>query len=318
LSAVVGLGGSVHTEHSRRWGARRRLSLRPIALAILLAIAVTASASGVTFYRVRGGDTLSAIAARYHTSVARLVALNHLPGNGNLIVAGSRLRVPGKAAHKRAPRRAAPVYRTVVSHYVVRRGDSLYAIAARWHVRPSVIAARNHLPRSLVVMLGQRLAIPHRVRVAPAAKKPAAGHPHQFAWGKVPRPDQVAAIIRVTAKRWGVDPRLALAVGWQESGFNQRWVSSTGAIGAMQVEPATGVFVAKYVVHRALTLYDARDNATAGVALLALFIRETHGNVRHAVAGYYQGLNSVLSRGMYNDTKRYVANVLALRNRFRR
>ena len=128
----------------------------------------------------------------------------------------------------------------------------------------------------------------------------------------------MAAIIRVTAKRWGVDPRLALAVGWQESGFNQRWVSRTGAIGAMQVEPYTGAFVARYVVHRALTLYDARDNATAAVALLALFLRETHGNVRHAVAGYYQGLASVLSRGMYSDTKRYVVNVLALRNRFHR
>jgi len=290
--------------------------MSPIALAILLAIAVTASASGVTFYRVRGGDTLSAIAARYHTSVARLVALNHLPGSGNLIVAGSRLRVPGHPAAKSTPRRATYAYRTIVSHYVVRRGDSLYAIAARWHVRPSVIVARNHLPRSLVVMLGQRLAIPHRVRVVHRPSLVRVGHAHQFTWGKVPSRDQMAAIIRVTAKRWGIDPRLALAVGWQESGFNQRWVSSTGAIGAMQVEPYTGVFIAKYVVHRALTLYDARDNATAGVALLALFIRETHGNVRHAVAGYYQGLTSVLSRGMYNDTKRYVTNVLALRNRF--
>lgn len=316
----------MQTERNRRWGALRPVSPRrkglgPIALAILLAIAVTASASGVTFYRVRGGDTLSAIAARYHTSVARLVALNHLPGNGNLIVAGSRLRVPGHRAIHRSTHHAArraPAYRTVVSHYVVRRGDSLYAIAARWHVRPSVIAARNRLPRSLVVMLGQRLAIPHRVRVVHRPSLVRVGHAHQFTWGKVPSGEQVAAIIRITAKRWGVDPRLALAVGWQESGFNQRWVSRTGAIGAMQVEPYTGAFVAKYVVHRALTLYDARDNATAGVALLALFLRETHGNVRHAVAGYYQGLTSVLTRGMYTDTKRYVANVLALRNRFHR
>jgi soluble lytic murein transglycosylase-like protein len=314
----------VHTERSRPWSrfgavSTRPRGLGPIALAILLAIAVTASASGVTFYRVRGGDTLSAIAARYHTSVARLVALNHLPGNGNLIIEGARLRVPSHRASHRAVHhtaRRAPAYRTVVSHYVVRRGDSLYAIAARWHVRPSVIAARNRLPRSLVVMLGQRLAIPHRVRVVPAHPRSAEHGAHQFRWGKVPSRDQVAAIIRITAKRWGVDPRLALAVGWQESGFNQRWVSRTGAIGAMQVEPYTGVFVAKYVVHRALTLYDARDNATAGVALLALFLRETHGNVRHAVAGYYQGLASVLSRGMYSDTKRYVVNVLALRNRF--
>jgi hypothetical protein len=35
-----------------------------------------------------------------------------------------------------------------------------------------------------------------------------------------------------------------------------------------------------------------------------------------AAAGYYQGLQSVRDRGMYDDTKRYVDNVLALRSRF--
>src|SRR5207302_11464039 len=118
------------------------------------------------------------------------------------------------------------------------------------------------------------------------------------------------------AKRWHVDPRLVLAIGWQESGFNMRWVSSTGAVGAMQVEPYTGEFVAKYLVRRPLDLHQVGDNATAGVALLSVLLRETNGNAATAVAGYYQGLASVQSRGMYDDTKRYVANVLALRNRF--
>jgi hypothetical protein len=35
-----------------------------------------------------------------------------------------------------------------------------------------------------------------------------------------------------------------------------------------------------------------------------------------AVAGYYQGLGSVRSRGLYDDTRRYVDNVLALQHRF--
>ena len=126
----------------------------------------------------------------------------------------------------------------------------------------------------------------------------------------------MASIVRTTARRWGVDTRLALAVAWQESGFNQRWISSTGAVGAMQVEPYTGNFVSTYLVHRRLNLYNARDNATAGVALLSVLLRETHGNKRTAVAGYYQGLASVRARGMFTDTKAYVRSVLALRNRF--
>ena len=35
-----------------------------------------------------------------------------------------------------------------------------------------------------------------------------------------------------------------------------------------------------------------------------------------AAAGYYQGLTSVRERGMFDDTKRYVDNVLALQARF--
>ena len=119
-----------------------------------------------------------------------------------------------------------------------------------------------------------------------------------------------------SAQRWGVDPRLALGIAYEESGFNQRNVSVVGAIGAMQVMPSTGSFVGQAIVHRHLDLLNASDNATAGVALLAVLLRETKGDERLAAAGYYQGLASVRSRGMYRDTKQYVANVLALRNRF--
>lgn len=279
--------------------------------AVLLAVVLTASASGLTIYRIRSGDTLSAIAARYHTTVARLIALNHLPGNGNLIIAGQTLKVPTPASAR--PRSA---WRTVTTSYTVRPGDSLYAIAGRFHVAPRTIVRANHLPRSLVVVIGQRLSIPRRVHVSTAAPRRSVAGPHLFSGRAVPPSWKVAQIVSATAGRWGVDRRLALAIAWQESGFNQRWVSATGAVGAMQVEPYTGDFVSKYVVQRPLDLYDAQDNATAGVALLAVLLRETHGNEKKAVAGYYQGLASVESRGMYADTKAYVRNVLALRNRF--
>jgi len=277
----------------------------------MLALALTAGASGFTLYRIRSGDTLSAIAARYHTTVARLVALNHLRGNGNTIYAGSTLRVP-RPAPKAKP---TPVWKTVTSTYIVRPGDSLYAIAARQHVKPTVIAKRNHLPRSLMVIIGQRLAIPHRVRVTATTGRVPSGA-HLFAGRAVPGPTAVASIIRSTARRWGIDERLALAIAWQESGFNQRWVSPTQAVGAMQIEPYTATFLSTYIVHRHLDVYDAHDNATAGVALLSVLLRETHGNRTKAIAGYYQGLASVQAHGMYRDTKSYVANVLALRNRF--
>lgn len=45
-------------------------------------------------YQIRPGDTLSGIAARYHTTVGALAKLNGIK-NVNLIYAGARLRIPG-------------------------------------------------------------------------------------------------------------------------------------------------------------------------------------------------------------------------------
>jgi LysM repeat protein len=301
-------------------GAARRVAAtawrgRALAIPLALAAALTASASGVSRITVQSGDTLSAIAARYHTSVARLVALNHLPGNGNLIYAGQTLEVPGSGA-------SGATHMTTIYHTVV-PGDTLYGIAARYHVKPMVIAHRNHLPKSLVVMLGQRLAIPHRVHThsatAPSsgptetaqARQDRAYLSHRFE----PSRDRVAAMVRSTAGRWHLDPRLALAVSWQESGWNMRMVSGVDAIGAMQVMRYTGSYLGTDVVHRNLDLFKARDNVTAGVALLSVLTNEAR-STRQAVAGYYQGLQSVRDHGMYASTKQYVANVMSLRTRY--
>jgi soluble lytic murein transglycosylase-like protein len=112
-----------------------------------------------------------------------------------------------------------------------------------------------------------------------------------------------------------VDPSLALAIGWQESGWNMRAVSGVDAIGAMQVMRYTGSYVAADVVHRPLNLFNAQDNITAGVALLSVLTHEA-SSTRQAVAGYYQGLQSVRDHGKYASTKAYVANVMALRQRY--
>lgn len=292
----------------------------PIAV-LLLALVATASTSGASLYRIRSGDTLSGIAHHFHMSLHRLVAFNHLPGSGTTIYAGATLRIPTGAPHTAARRHgvtSAPkaTTRTVVSTYVVKSGDTLFGVAKRFRASAARIAHFSHLPRSRMILIGQKLRIPHDVRIVRGGGSRPVGHGAYQVSGPSPSKATVAAVLRATARRWHVDPKLVLAIGWQESGFNQRWVSSTGAIGAMQVEPYTADFVAKYLVRRPLDLHKIGDNATAGVALLAVLLRETHGKAWKAAAGYYQGLASVESRGMYADTKRYVANVLALRNRF--
>jgi soluble lytic murein transglycosylase-like protein len=122
-------------------------------------------------------------------------------------------------------------------------------------------------------------------------------------------------IIASTARRWGVDPALAQAVAFQESGFNMRSVSPANAVGAMQVIPASGRW-ASSLAGRSLDLLDPHDNATAGVVILRALTRAEDDQAT-AIAGYYQGLASVRSKGMFADTRRYVANVQTLMARFR-
>src|SRR6478609_11602848 len=74
----------------------------------------------------------------------------------------------------------------------------------------------------------------------------------------------VRRTVATTAARHGVDPQLALAVSWQESGWQMDRRSDAGAIGAMQVLPSTAAWMSPYAGHR-LHLHRLADNAVAGV-----------------------------------------------------
>lgn len=274
---------------------------RVLLVPVLLALVAGASAPG--WIRVRRGDTLSELARKYHTSVEALRELNKLPGN-NLIFEGQMLRVGVvPAVPKPAPMKSG--YKRIEVTYVVRDGDGVYRIATRFHAKPQWIVQRNHLPKSMVIHPGQRLVVGSVVvRTKPAAPQ------------RVPKAYVRQLVVR-EAKRAGLDPALALAVSYNESGWQQHVVSNVGAVGVMQVMPRTGEWVSRYLVGRPLDLRDVEDNVIAGTRYLALLVRITGTkHVDLAVAGYYQGLTSVKKKGMYDDTKAYVANILALRRRF--
>jgi LysM repeat protein len=268
-------------------------------------------------YVVRPGDTLSEIAVSHHTTVERLVARNGLHHSGDRIVVGQSLHIP--AAHRRptgAPAAGGGVgsdARRIVQ-YTVRPGDTPSGLAVRFHAWTAEVVERN----GPVLRVGERVEIPVVVAAAARARR-TSGSP---ATAAPQAPDQtgpsratVRRVITATARRNGVDPELALAVSWQEAGWQMHHVSGAGAVGAMQIMPSTGRWMSD-VVGRRLRLHDLQDNATAGVLLLSIL--QDHAHLRRAVGGYYQGLEGVRRHGMYPDTKRYVANVLALRDRFER
>ncbi len=261
-------------------------------------------------YTVQPGDTLSGIAASAGVSVAALAAANGLDPAG-ILVAGSTLTVSGGgggAASGGAP--------PAQGGYTVRAGDTLSGLAAGAGVAMADMAAMNGLDPDGLLVEGTVIKLPSGAPAPARASEPAPA-PVVPAADPVPTAATVgAADIQSVASQYGVSPSLAAAIAWQESGFNNAMVSSANARGVMQVMPGTWDYVQQNLAQRELDPSSAHDNVHAGVMYLKRLLDETGGDESTAIAGYYQGLQSVRDRGLYDDTQSYVDNVQALRSRF--
>jgi soluble lytic murein transglycosylase-like protein len=179
--------------------------------------------------------------------------------------------------------------------YRVRSGDSLTAVARRYGTTVRALARSNRLDPGGVLLQGAVLRVP--IARAPAAARTG-----------------VTTLLNHWAARFGVDARLVRALAWQESGFQPRVVSSAGALGVMQVTPGTWDYVEEVLLGRRVPR-TVNGNVRIGVAFLSHLLKTFRGNERLAVGAYYQGAHSVRKRGLYRETRQYVANVLALRTR---
>jgi membrane-bound lytic murein transglycosylase D len=118
-------------------------------------------------HRVARGETLSQIAAHYGVSVNAIVQANGLR-SAHTIRPGQVLHLPSGAIGSNdapvavasaAPPEKAPVTSTD-GHYVVRRGDSLSKIAARFGIDARELAQRNGIADARLLQIGQRLEVP--------------------------------------------------------------------------------------------------------------------------------------------------------------
>ena len=279
---------SVYGRMPAAWAA---LALAAV-IGLLLAGAVGARGATVT---VAPGDTLSAIAARHGTSVGALARANGI-ANPNRIQAGRRLALPGAGAASGSVPAASGGTR-----HRVRAGETLGRIAARYGTSVSALAALNGIRNPDRIVAGTSLSIPGALPASAGTAPAASG-------------GDVRGLLHASAARHGLDPALARAVAWQESRWNQRAISSAGAIGVMQLMPGTARWFGPAVLGRRIDPHRIEDNIDAGVAYLAWLIRQS-GSTRTAVAAYYQGLSSLRQRGPYDDTRDYVASVMSFRGR---
>jgi soluble lytic murein transglycosylase-like protein len=119
----------------------------------------------------------------------------------------------------------------------------------------------------------------------------------------------IDAAIDEAAKRHNVDPNLVRSVVKVESNFNPNAVSRKGAMGLMQLMPATA---------RSLNVsnpFDPQQNVDAGVRHLRKLLDSYGGDVRLSLAAYNAGAGAVAkSAGVprFGETRNYVRRITQL------
>lgn len=146
------------------------------------------------------------------------------------------------------------------------------------------------------------------------AQNPALAVP--FAGGRINWENQkrFAPLVAQAARTYQLDEALLHALISTESGYEPRALSPKGAIGLMQVMPATGK---RFGV---LNLNDPSKNIEAGARYLRVLLRQFDNDLQLVLAAYNAGENAVLRHGRrippYRETRQYVPRVLALYKKF--
>ena len=127
--------------------------------------------------------------------------------------------------------------------------------------------------------------------------------------GKLKHYTRYNELIKKSAKRYKLDHKLVSAVIQVESQFNASAVSSSGAVGLMQLMPSTAKQLG--VSNR----YDPSQNIEGGTKYLRYLIQRFDGNLTYALAGYNAGpLNVEKHEGIppFKETQRYVKKIFSI------
>jgi LysM repeat protein len=272
-------------------------------------ITLLGAAGSAGTYRVRRGDTLIGIAGRFGVSVRSLADANGV-STSHRVVAGRTLTVPGASRSSSSGVRAA-------TNYTVREGDTLERIGRRFGVSTSTLARANGLRSANLVRIGRRLSIPATSTAKVAATSVSSssnGLPRRLQ----SQPTRLALMPAFDkwARTYGVPHDLLKAMTWVESGWQPQKVSSTGAVGIGQLMPDTVDFM-NVVLRTKLDPRVPEHNIRMSARFLRYLLDQNGGRADSALAAYYQGLRSVRERGVFAETRQYVATVLAVRPAFR-
>ena len=255
---------------------------------------------------VAAGDTLRGIAHRYGTTVDALAAVNNLT-DPNRVVIGSVLKIPGEGASAAGPLASGTSGVTVT----VSPGQTLSSIAAEHGTTVAMLEAMNGIVHPNLIVSGMQLRLPPATASALASDTVPAGS----ALPALLRAYPGRVVLRSLFVRWAVvesvSPALLEAMCWWESGWQASISSVTGALGVCQLEPSTVTNLQARLGQRTLDPNVASDNIEMAAVFFHQLLVATAGDVSMALAGYYQGLASARSAGLFPSTKQYVKGILA-------
>ena len=113
-------------------------------------------------------------------------------------------------------------------------------------------------------------------------------------------------IITAKSRKHGIDPRLVRSVVWVESKYDQNAVSSAGALGLMQLMPATAKGLGVN------NPFCPRENVDGGIRYLKWLLKHYRYNTELALAAYNAGPGNVKKyNGIppFPETIKYIASV---------
>ena len=233
------------------------------------------------------------------------------------------------------------------SQYTVVAGDSLWAIATSRGITVAQLAAANGIDPNAILSIGKVLTIPgaaiptaHSLPASSAGSAGAggaggagglglsaqalgdcsslppvsSGPTGQLADAVAVSPglSEVRQLLSEWAGYYGLSLPLFEAVTWQESGWYQGALSSTGAVGVGQIEPGTALFISQVLVGRSMNAYSLSDNIEMSAAYLSYLSHVEGSNQCATLAAYYEGPLELQMYGLLPDARTYVSDIQAL------